>query len=147
MTRYIIDATIIAAVRSATKGTYRFDHLCGPHMAESRAAILTAITGKKVAKSNARYGEVRRLCYELAGIDGGCEAERESRWVEFCRATMGEPSEQEEFEARYGVSDYDVQRARRVLDEIPGCSAAGMAKQLGCTETRGAELLKIVKTP
>lgn len=133
----------IAALREPTHGRYRLDWLMGKHNGDTRARVLSLLLGQKIVKSKAGWGIVRKALYDAAGIDGGCEAERERRFADLCRQTMGEPSEQEEFDAKYG--DSQLRQARRVLAEIPLCSAAGMARQIGCEEERGAELLALAR--
>ena len=62
-----------------TDGRGVIDRLYGPANAPKRAAILSVLAGRKVAKSRAAWHEFAAAIYALYRIEGGCIAEKDSR--------------------------------------------------------------------
>ena len=89
MTTATESTTLQQAIR--TLGAYtagRFDIwlLAGPAKASCRAHVMSDLLGVRTPQSKSGVFAIRAEFYRQAGIAGGCEAQREESFREFCRS-------------------------------------------------------------
>ncbi len=78
----------VARIGTLTRGTYAVWRLAGPHNAAERAALMTALTGKKTPKAKAGVTAIISVLNDLAGVTGKgtCIANREDMFAEWAKS-------------------------------------------------------------
>lgn len=76
----------VALLGYHTNGRYDVWALAGPVNAKSRSRIMSALLGLKTPIAKSGITAIRAEFYRLSEITGGCDAEREDNFVEFCRS-------------------------------------------------------------
>ena len=71
-------------------GNGRFDvwAIAGRSRASCRAHVMSVLQGRKIPQSKSGVYDLRAALWQAAGIDGGCIAEKDERFTDFCRSLL-----------------------------------------------------------